>query len=387
MAGSRSMPSAASKRVGFCAKTSIVVALVIAAGCAHARTLDARIAGLRSSIETAERNGAYTCAPRELALAKSNLEFASEELEQGNVPRAEQHFAVAEPNALAAVELSQPERCLPHEEAPPPPPPAAPVDTDGDGYLDPQDGCPNEPEDFDGVADQDGCPDDQDSDLDGLADSRDLCPADPEDVDGYLDTDGCPEVDNDADGVLDAADRCANDPEDFDSFEDENGCPDRDNDTDGLPDAADDCPNEAGPADNRGCPRVYRNVEVTGTNIRIHQTIQFEFNKAIIRPVSFPILDTVAQVLRDFPTITVEVQGHTDDRGNDDYNMRLSDQRAQSVREYLVGRGIDPTRLQARGYGETRPIESNRTGRGRAVNRRVEFVRTDPGATGAGTSP
>ena len=115
----------------------------------------------------------------------------------------------------------------------------------------------------------------------------------------------------------------------------------------------------------------------TSTGIVIHQRIYFEYNRAVIRDVSFPILNTVAQVLRDFPDITIEIQGHTDDRGSDEYNLRLSGERAASVLSYLTQQGISSGRLTARGYGETRPIETNRTDAGRATNRRVEFVRTD----------
>jgi outer membrane protein OmpA-like peptidoglycan-associated protein len=100
----------------------------------------------------------------------------------------------------------------------------------------------------------------------------------------------------------------------------------------------------------------------------------------VIRSVSFPILNTVAQVMRDFPDINVEVQGHTDDRGSDSFNMRLSGERAEAVRQYLVQQGIAQNRLTARGYGETMPIDTNRTNAGRARNRRVEFVRTDANA-------
>src|SRR6185503_10866853 len=113
--------------------------------------------------------------------------------------------------------------------------------------------------------------------------------------------------------------------------QDADGCPDLDNDGDNIQDATDRCPNEPGPPEEGGCPRVYRDVEITSTGIVIHQTIYFEFNRAVIRSVSFPILNTVAQVMRDFPDITIEVQGHTDDRGRDEYNMRLSQERADAV--------------------------------------------------------
>lgn len=361
-------------------RAALVIALMAATilgGCSRAATLSGRIRGLREVVEQAERNGAYHCAPRELAIARANIEFAETEMAQGNMDRAEQHFALAEPNARAAFRLSPATRCAP-EEAPPPEP--APGDRDGDGILDPDDRCPDEPEDFDGYEDEDGCPEDQDSDGDGIPDSLDLCPVEPEDFDGYQDEDGCPEPDNDLDSLLDAADRCPNEPEDVDGFQDADGCPDLDNDGDGIPDTSDRCPNEPGPADEQGCPRVYRDVEVTSTGIVIHQTVYFEFNRAVIRPQSFPLLDTVAQVLHDFPDITVEIQGHTDDRGRDEYNLRLSSERAEAVRQYLIQKGIDPSRMSARGYGETRPLASNRTAAGRARNRRVEFVRTDPAA-------
>jgi outer membrane protein OmpA-like peptidoglycan-associated protein len=265
-----------------------------------------------------------------------------------------------------------------------PRPPPQPGDRDGDGYRDPDDQCPDDPEDFDGFEDEEGCPEDQDTDGDGLPDSRDACVVEPEDTDGYNDIDGCPEPDNDLDQIADESDRCANDPEDRDGYQDQDGCPERDNDTDNIVDVSDRCPNEPGPESEQGCPRVYQDVQVTGTAIRINQTIHFEFNRAVIRDVSFPILNTVAQVLRDYPTITIEVGGHTDSRGRDAYNMTLSDQRAAAVRDYLVRQGIDGARLTSRGYGETRPIEANSTSAGRAANRRVEFIRTDSGAMQGG---
>ncbi len=358
-----------------------LTALAALGGCSRAATLQGRVDGLREIVEQSERNGAYRCAPRELAVAQANLDFAEIEMAQGNMDRAESHFALAEPNGRAAFRMSPAERCAPRDvaiERPQLPP--APGDADGDGILDPEDECPNDPEDFDAYEDENGCPEDQDTDGDGLADSTDACPVEPEDRDEYQDTDGCPEPDNDLDTLVDAADRCPLEPEDRDGFQDADGCPDLDNDGDNIPDVTDRCPNEPGPPDEQGCPRVYHDVEVTSTGIVIHQTIYFEFNRAVIRDVSFPILNTVAQVMRDFPDITVEVQGHTDSRGRDDYNTRLSQERAESVRQYLIQQGIAAERMTARGYGETMPIDSNRTAAGRARNRRVEFVRTDPTA-------
>jgi OmpA-OmpF porin, OOP family len=353
--------------------------LVLGAGCARGDALHGRIDGLRQVVEQAERNGAYQCAPRHLALAKAHLTFAESDLRQADVRDAEAHFALAEPNAHAAYRLSPPERCAPRGVAVTALPPK-PGDRDGDGIPDREDQCPDDPEDFDGFEDEDGCPEDQDTDGDGIPDSRDLCLLEPEDFDGYQDADGCPEPDNDLDGIPDAADRCPNDPEDFDGWQDEDGCPDPNNDGDAFPDVTDKCPNEPGPADGDGCPRVYEDVEVTTTHIRIRQTVHFETAKAKIRPVSFPILNTVAQVLRDYPEIRVEVQGHTDSRGKAAYNQKLSEDRAASVRAYLIEQGIDPSRMVARGYGLTQPIESNATAAGRAANRRVEFKRIDESA-------
>lgn len=336
--------------------------------CTEAHVLQGHIDGLREVAQQAAQNGAINCAPQELALAEANIEFADLELAQGDQSRAREHLILAEANANAALKMSPAGRCT-----------GAPVadDRDRDGILDPVDACPDQPEDRDGIDDLDGCPEDQDTDGDSFADSIDLCVAEPEDIDGYLDTDGCPDHDNDADLVADTNDKCPLAPEDPDGFEDTDGCPDEDNDLDGFADKADLCPNEVGPESERGCPKVYKDVEVTDSQVVIKQQVFFETNKAKIKPESFGLLDTVAQVFRDFPTIRVEVQGHTDSVGPDKKNLKLSQQRSDAVREYLIGRGIEPYRMTAQGYGESRPIEPNTTASGRAANRRVEFRRTD----------
>ncbi len=336
--------------------------------CTEAHVLQGHMDGLGEVAQQAAQNGAVNCAPQELALAEANIEFADLELAQGDQSRARDHLVIAEANANAALKMSPAGRCT-----------GAPAadDRDRDGILDPDDACPDQPEDRDGIDDLDGCPEDQDTDGDGFADSVDLCVAEPEDVDGYLDTDGCPDHDNDADLVADVNDKCPLAPEDPDGFDDADGCPDEDNDLDGFADKADLCPNEVGPESERGCPKVYKDVEVTDSQVVIKQQVFFETNKAKIKPESFGLLDTVAQVFRDFPTIRVEVQGHTDSVGPDKKNLKLSQQRSDSVREYLIGRGIEPYRMTAVGYGETRPIESNTSASGRAANRRVEFRRTD----------
>ncbi len=377
------MGSDSLSRVRFSARTFLFLTLLSMMGCGAAAQLEGRLQGLQDVVEQAERNGAYQCAPRQLALAQAHLAFAEDELEQGNAPRAEEHYRIAAPNSRAALRLSPADRCAPREVAVvEPPPEPAPGDQDGDGLLDPDDACPSEPEDFDGFEDENGCPDDQDTDSDGIPDSRDLCPSAAEDIDGQQDADGCADPDDDLDLVLDTEDQCRIDPEDHDGWRDEDGCPDPDNDGDSILDTDDQCPDEPGPQAEGGCPRVYENVEVTTTHIRITQKVHFATNRAEILSDSFGLLDTVAQVMADFPEISVEIQGHTDSQGSDRHNQRLSDRRAEAVRSYLVGRGVSPARMTSRGYGESRPVESNRTREGRARNRRVEFVRTDAGAEG-----
>jgi outer membrane protein OmpA-like peptidoglycan-associated protein len=254
------------------------------------------------------------------------------------------------------------------------------LDNDRDGILDVEDQCPNEPEDKDGFEDEDGCPEGNefDRDGDGILDDDDECPDDPEDIDDFEDQDGCPDVDNDGDGILDVDDLCPNDPEDMDDWEDEDGCPDPDNDKDRILDQDDRCPNEPetynGYEDDDGCPDRGR-VVVTDTNIEILDKVYFEYNRATIKSESFPILDAVAGTLQGNPDIArLEIQGHTDERGNDNYNMRLSEARAKSVLEYLVDKGVEASRLQSHGYGETQPLDPRSNEQAWAKNRRVEFL-------------
>ncbi|MCO4768500.1 MAG: OmpA family protein [Deltaproteobacteria bacterium] len=280
-------------------------------------------------------------------------------------------------------------------------------DPDGDGITGATDKCPKEKEDFDGFEDADGCPEDNDND--GVADADDQCPDEPEDQDGWIDNDGCPDTDNDGDGVLDADDQCPNEAEDIDSFADDDGCPE-DNDEDGVPDDKDQCPDEAedqdgfedadgcpdpdndgdgvldaddvcpdqpeninGEKDEDGCPDDVRAI-VKGEKIVILDRVFFVTGKDTIIKKSFPVLNAVAQTLVDTPLITkVQVDGHTDARGEEESNQALSEQRAQAVVKYLVGKGVDAGRLTAKGFGESKPIDSNETDEGMQNNRRVEF--------------
>ena len=253
-------------------------------------------------------------------------------------------------------------------------------DNDNDGIPDLYDQCPDEPEDRNGFEDDDGCPDARrDRDRDGIIDSEDRCPDQPEDKDGFMDDDGCPDPDNDQDGILDRDDKCPNEPEDHDGFEDGDGCPDPDNDNDGIPDSRDRCPNEAenfnGVEDEDGCPEE-RRVVISGGKLRILDKVYFETNRDVIKRESYDILNQVADTLRENPQIKlIEVQGHTDSRGNDAYNLDLSNRRAAAVRRYLIENGrIAGDRLVSKGYGETMPIEEGESDAALANNRRVEFV-------------
>ncbi len=277
-------------------------------------------------------------------------------------------------------------------------------DPDKDGIVGAKDECPAQPEDVDTFRDDDGCPD-PDNDGDEILDSADTCPLQPETVNGLDDTDGCPDkvADSDNDGLLDPTDSCPNEPEDKDQFEDEDGCPDPDNDKDTVLDGVDACVNEPGVVENRGCPDTDRDGDtvvdrvdncpdepgspkfqgckdkqlavITDKGIDIVESVHFKTSKAIIEKKSFKLLDNVARVISAHTEIAkIIVEGHTDDRGNDDSNQTLSQDRANAVVEYLIGKGIDASRLEAKGYGETRPIMSNKTNVGRSKNRRVVFV-------------
>jgi outer membrane protein OmpA-like peptidoglycan-associated protein len=368
---------------------AVMVGSLVLVSCTKAPELRGRIAGLEQRAEQAERNGALRCAPRELALARSHIKFASLELDQGFVSKAQEHLVRAEANAHAAELLSPPQYCAARgfvSSAPAPVP--LPGDRDGDGILDPDDACPDRPENYNGYQDEDGCPDDPDTDGDGIPDSVDQCVLLPEDIDGYLDDDGCPDLDNDFDGIPDESDKCPNDPEDPDGYEDEDGCPEVDNDKDGVADLLDQCPNEIGSTTQEplGCPTKPALVVVTECEVRITQQIHFAFNKDTIKPESYPVLDAVVDVLERNPDIKIEVQGHTDNRGAAAYNKKLSDRRAASVVKYMVARGISPERLTSHGYGLERPLMPNDTDENRGLNRRVQFVRTEGTKEGCPTT-
>ena len=251
-------------------------------------------------------------------------------------------------------------------------------DTDGDGINDDVDECDDVQEDFDAFADEDGCPE-PDNDEDGVLDVDDSCPLTAEDIDGFEDEDGCVDADNDQDGVLDVDDGCPDVGEDMDDFADEDGCPELDNDLDGILDPEDGCPLEPedvdGFEDDDGCPEEGEGlVQLTCDAIVIADKVYFETGSDVIEERSYELLNQVGSVLQSVTYIQlVEIAGHTDDIGDDDDNLDLSDRRAAAVRAYLEAAGIDATRLRSVGYGETLPIADNGNSQGRAENRRVEF--------------
>ncbi len=272
-------------------------------------------------------------------------------------------------------------------------------DTDGDGIIDKNDPCPEETEDMDGFKDIDGCPDPDndgdgfsddrdrcpdtagtedgcpvyDHDRDGVSDSVDKCPENSEDMDGFEDKDGCPDLDNDNDGVIDTKDDCPDKAEDNDGFGDSDGCPDPDNDEDGIPDVEDNCPGVRGLSENRGCPKT---KEISRGKL-ILNGVTFQAGKAVLTSNSFTIIDQVCESLAEWPEVKLEIQGHTDNFGNAMANLRLSQQRADAVKAYMIRKNIAPDRLRAVGYGEEFPIADNHTAEGREKNRRVELRRID----------
>ncbi len=207
-----------------------------------------------------------------------------------------------------------------------------------------------------------------DRDQDGIPDDRDGCPDVKEDLDGFEDSDGCPESDNDKDNIPDKDDLCPNQP----GIKELDGCPDTDGDE--VPDPVDKCPEVAGPPENDGCPMEGPAVVLESDRIRVRGNIQFDFNSAVIKKQSNPLLDETYEVLKKHPELgLVSIEGHTDSIGSASYNLDLSKRRAKSVVEYLVAKGIPQERLISDGFGFERPIATNKTALGRAKNRRVEF--------------
>jgi OOP family OmpA-OmpF porin len=245
-----------------------------------------------------------------------------------------------------------------------------PSDTDGDGVYDGIDLCPDTPAGW--PVDAKGCPTDNDGD--GVPDGKDKCPDTPKGA--TVDATGCPK-DTDGDGVLDGIDKCPDTPKG--ATVDATGCP-KDTDGDGVLDGIDKCPDtpKGEKVDAVGCPLPKSAPLFTPEKkTLVLEGVNFEYDSATLTPGSLAVLDTVAASLKDWPEVRVEIGGHTDSRGSDAYNEKLSEKRAASVLEYLASKGIDAARMAAKGYGESKPIADNATDEGRAKNRRVELSRLD----------
>ena len=227
---------------------------------------------------------------------------------------------------------------------------------------------------------------DPDRDRDGILNVEDACADEPEDMDGFQDADGCPDPDNDADAILDASDACPLVPEDRDGFEDDNGCPDPDNDQDQILDLVDRCPNEPetinGIEDADGCPDEGLIVMIND-RIVLEERVLFDTDRARVRHAAHPILRAVVELVRQHPEwALLRVEGHADVRGTDDRNLVLSNRRAHAVMDRLVLFGLAGERIEAEGFGESRPAALDETDQGHQVNRRVEIVVARRVATG-----
>jgi outer membrane protein OmpA-like peptidoglycan-associated protein len=258
-------------------------------------------------------------------------------------------------------------------------------DSDKDGIYDQYDDCPDQP----GLPAFNGCPD---NDGDGIENSKDACP----DVAGLLEFDGCP--DSDGDGVPDTKDACVNEPgsiemggcPDSDSDgvannvdgcvdvagpSENKGCPWPDSDGDSILDKDDKCPNVAGLTDNWGCPQP--SEEIMEKLNAVGAMIPFELNQAKLGAEVKDLLDIVFGIMSKYSETSFIVEGHTDSSGPKTFNQKLSEDRANSVKEYLVNAGVGAERLSTVGYGEDKPNVSNDTRKGRVSNRRVEFKVVD----------
>lgn len=242
----------------------------------------------------------------------------------------------------------------PSQPVPEPPP----VDSDHDGVPDAADKCPKEP-----AATPDGCPI-VDTDGDGVPDAKDACPTEA----GKAPC-GCPIRDADGDKVIDELDKCPNVAGPIE------GCPDPDPDHDGISGDADRCPTEPetknGFEDADGCPDAV--PEKLKKFSGVVKGIEFDRAKETIRPVSTPVLDDAVGVLKEYASIKIQISGHTDSDGDHDKNVDLSRRRADSVKAYFVGKGVDADRIQTRGVGPDEPIADNKTAAGKQKNRRIEF--------------
>ena len=229
-------------------------------------------------------------------------------------------------------------------------------DTDGDGIVDGSDACPQ----VAGLASLNGCPD---ADGDGITDGSDACPQ----VAGLASLKGCPDADKD--GVADKNDKCPS----VAGPKENAGCPWADTDKDGVADKDDECPEVAGLASNKGCPEV--TASVLETVSMDAKSIYFNTGKATFKSEDVPVkIESISTLLKQYPTAKFSIEGHTDSDGSDAFNQKLSQERADVVKNALIERGMKAENLSAVGYGESKPVATNKTAAGKAKNRRTEVV-------------
>ena len=321
--------------------STLTVALLSTGCAATLPTVQTGKGKLAERIHRAKHLGAMECAPADLAKAQSAYRFAREELSDGDLARAAEHLE----EGLIAIDR------------------ALVV-----GPVCPARGAPVTNLDRDPSLDSDG---------DAIPDADDQCPWKLEDLDGFADGDGCPEPDNDNDLVMDLDDQCPDDPEDADGFEDEDGCPDSDNDGDNFPDDEDSCPNAAetvnGVEDDDGCPDFTAlHTRQDGNAITFMRPLAFGSGSAVLLQRSAPAVAELGQLMDIHLGWTIRIEGHTDNRGDEDTLKQLSTARAGAVAQSLISAGIEPDRIIVTGIGGANPMTTNRTPSGRATNNRIE---------------
>lgn len=298
--------------------------LLLLGACASDPAWDSRVASIEATLARAEASGAMRCAPRELALSRAHLGFAAFERERGHRSRAEEHLAIAEPNASAAAFLSPVARCSDN-------PPVGEAPDLGERLA-------HEP----------------------ITDTVDLAEV-------------TPPTDPIVDPGTDATDTEPTEPEPAVV-----AAPDQDGD--GVPDATDECPRAAGEA-GAACPGSYEGLVVRSERILLLRPLVLDADDAPTEATRL-LLRSLARALRDRPAMRIEIGAHTDSDGTELENLAVSQRRAERMRELVIAEGVDAERVRARGYGEELPLESNSTEEGRAANRRIEIRRIEAGDGG-----